>query len=45
MYKLFAKAIGGEPTGLPNFATALRLHRLIDAIQESSDTGRTVTFG
>ena len=45
MYKLFAKAIGGEATGLPDFATALRLHHLIDAIQRSSDTGRAVTFG
>ena len=29
----------------PNFATALRLHRLLDAMVESSDEGRTITVG
>jgi predicted dehydrogenase len=28
----------------PNFATAVDLHRLVDAIKEASDTGREATF-
>ena len=49
MYTRFAQAIkdramrGGEPR-LPNFATAVELHRLIDAINEASDKGRDVRF-
>ena len=45
MYSLFARAIGGEHTGLPDFAVALRLHQLLDAVRESSYTGRAVSFG
>ncbi len=53
MYTLFARAIrdaardaairGGE-SRQPGFATALDLHRLVDAIKEASDNGREVTF-
>ena len=45
MYALFARAVRGSAAGLPNFATAVELHRLVDAIKEVSDTGRSVTFG
>jgi predicted dehydrogenase len=50
MYALFARAIrdrapaAGEP-GLPTFATAVELHRLVDATRTASDTGREVSFG
>jgi predicted dehydrogenase len=44
MYALFARAIRGGAGGQPDFATAVALHRLVDAIREASDSGRTVTF-
>ena len=50
MYTLFAKSIqdgairGGEAR-LPDFATAVELHRLVDAIKQASDDGREVGFG
>jgi predicted dehydrogenase len=50
MYTLFAKSIrdgtirGGEAR-LPDFATAVELHRLVDAIKQASDDGREVRFG
>jgi len=49
MYTLFAKAIqnrairDGE-SRQPTFATAVDLHRLVDAIKQASDNGREVTF-
>ena len=49
MYTLFAKSIrdgairGGEAR-LPDFATAVELHRLVDAIKQASDDGREVRF-
>ena len=44
MYALFAEAIrtGQRPERLPDFDTAVRLHRFIDTIQQASDSGRTV---
>ena len=45
MYTQFAQAIGGGDRRQPDFATAVELHRLIDGIQQASDTGREVTFG
>ena len=50
MYALFAQTIrGGASRGgdahLPSFATAVELHRLVDAIKQSSDDGREVRFG
>ena len=42
MYAQFTKAIGGGASKLPNFETAVGLHRLIDAIQYASDTGTAV---
>jgi predicted dehydrogenase len=45
MYALFARAIRDRDSRLPTFATAVDLHRLVDAIKQSSDTGREVTFG
>jgi predicted dehydrogenase len=46
MYTLFARAIRGEGRAvgerLPDFATAVGLHRLVDAIKQASDTGREV---
>lgn len=45
MYTLFAQAIRSGESRQPNFETAVRLHRLIDAIRLASDTGRDVNFG
>jgi predicted dehydrogenase len=42
MYPLFAAAIRGGPSRHPTFATAVELHRLVDAIKQSSDTGRVM---
>ena len=42
MYTQFVKSIAGAPSKLPAFETAVRLHRLIDAIQYASDSGTTV---
>ena len=42
MYSQFVKAIGGGASKLPNFETAVALHRTIDAIQYASDSGSTV---
>ena len=42
MYTMFARAIRGESANQPDFATAVELHRLIDAIRQASDTGRSV---
>ena len=45
MYAMFAEAIqGGSGGQVPDFATAVDLHRLVDAIKQSSDTGREVSF-
>ncbi len=43
MYNSFARAIRDGNGGQPDFATAVQLHRLVDAIQQASDTGREVT--
>jgi len=42
MYSLFAEAIrtGETPSRLPTFDTAVDLHRFLDTIRQSSDTGR-----
>jgi len=45
MYARFAGAIRAGDSGLPDFATAVELHHLVDAIQRASDTGQEVTFG
>ena len=50
MYTLFARSIksGAIRDGKgqqPGFDTAVELHRLVDAIQQASDTGREVTVG
>jgi predicted dehydrogenase len=42
MYTMFARAIGGGSANQPDFATAVELHRLVDAIRQASDTGRAV---
>jgi predicted dehydrogenase len=44
MYALFTRAIRDRETRLPDFATAVDLHRLVDAIKQSSDTGQEVKF-
>jgi predicted dehydrogenase len=51
MYALFAQAIRGRSVGgaiggdmrQPDFATAVELHLLVDAIKQASDEGREVT--
>jgi predicted dehydrogenase len=42
MYGLFAEAIrtGKKQERLPTFDTAVDLHRFLDTIRQSSDTGR-----
>jgi predicted dehydrogenase len=46
MYALFAQAIrGGGNDRVPDFATAVDLHRLVDAIKQSSDTRRELSVG
>jgi predicted dehydrogenase len=44
MYALFAEAIRERktPTMMPNFETALHLHKFLDVIQQSSDSGRAL---
>jgi predicted dehydrogenase len=44
MYTLFARAIRDGQSHQPTFATAVELHRLVDAIKEASDQGHEVTF-
>jgi predicted dehydrogenase len=49
MYTLFAQAIQNRAirdgdSRLPDFATAVDLHRLVDAIKEASDSGREIAF-
>jgi len=44
LYTLFAQAIRDGENRQPNFATAVELHRLVDAIKQASDNGREVTF-
>jgi len=45
MYSLFARAIqDGGTSRQPTFETAVDLHRLVDAIKQSSDTGHEVPF-
>jgi predicted dehydrogenase len=39
LYALFAERLAGGEVGLPDFAQAVRLHRLMDAIRASSATG------
>ena len=43
MYHRFAQAIRSGGSVHPNFDTAVDLHRLLDAIQKSSDEGREVS--
>ena len=45
MYTLFARAIRDGHGDLPDFATAVDLHRLVDGIRQASETGREVSFG
>jgi predicted dehydrogenase len=45
VYTLFARAIRGESAEQPDFATAVELHRLIDAIKRSSHSGLRVAGG
>lgn len=46
MYALFARAIrgatGDDRAGLPDFQTAVELHRLLDGVRQASDEGRAV---
>ncbi len=45
MYILLARAIHGGESRQPTFETAVDLHRLVDAIKESSDNGREAILG
>jgi predicted dehydrogenase len=44
MYTLFARAIRGGDSRQPTFATAVELHRLVDAIKQASYIGHEVTI-
>jgi predicted dehydrogenase len=44
MYALFAAAVRSGRNTLPTFETALDLHRLLDTIKASSDSGRELPF-
>ncbi len=44
MYTQFARAIRGGGGDHPTFATAVELHRLVDAIKHASDSGHEVRF-
>ena len=45
MYSLFTEAVRTGRNRLPNFDTAVDLHRFIDTIQEASATGRELPVG
>ena len=45
MYAEFGQAIREGRAAQPDFATAVELHRLVDAIRQASDTGREVAVG
>lgn len=45
MYYRFGQAIRSGGPCQPDFATAVELHRLVDAIRQSSDTGQAVAVG
>jgi predicted dehydrogenase len=45
MYTLFAQAVRTGHNRLPTFDTAVELHRFIDTIQRSSDSGRELAVG
>jgi predicted dehydrogenase len=47
MYSLFAEAIrtGQSQSRLPMFDTAVDLHRFLDTIRQSSETGRELPVG
>ena len=40
MYRRFGERIAGQSVELPDFDEAVSLHKLIDAVQRSSDTGQ-----
>jgi predicted dehydrogenase len=44
MYARFAGAVCAGDSELPDFATAVELHHLVDAIKRASDTGKEVNF-
>lgn len=44
MYTLFARAIRDGKSHQPDFATAVELHHLVDAIKAASDNGREMPF-
>ena len=44
MYTSFAEAIREGASHQPTFATAVELHRLVDAIKQASDNGHELTF-
>ena len=42
MYALFGRAVRGGDSRQPDFATAVELHRLVDAVKQASDAGREI---
>lgn len=45
MYYQFGQAIRSGGSAQPDFATAVELHHLVDALRQSSDTGQAVAVG
>ncbi|HEX3863135.1 MAG TPA: Gfo/Idh/MocA family oxidoreductase [Stellaceae bacterium] len=45
MYTMFAAAMRGAAARQPDFATAVDLHRLVDAVKSASDSGNEVAPG
>jgi predicted dehydrogenase len=43
-YERFADGLGGDSEVEPDFALALRRHRLLEAMERASDEGRTVSL-
>jgi predicted dehydrogenase len=44
LYVKLAEAIDSGRAAQPNFATAVEMHRLLDTIQQASDSGQRQTF-
>jgi len=45
LYTLFARAVRGDKATMPDFDTAVDLHRLVDVIRQASDGRREASFG
>lgn len=44
LYAQFARTLRGEPGDHPDFSTAVRMHRVVDAIRTAAETGQRVSL-